>query len=83
MDLSPNNDLSLAEELLSTEDPAFSVDTCPKRRQQSHTRAQRADFLAAVERLGSVAAAAKLLGINRSNCQKWANAAGMPTLCSL
>ncbi len=48
-----------------------------KRPQQSHTRAQRQDFLSAVERLGSVAAAAKELGINRSTCQKWANAAGI------
>ncbi|MET3721609.1 IS30 family transposase/molybdenum-dependent DNA-binding transcriptional regulator ModE [Arthrobacter sp. UYEF21] len=30
-----------------------------------------------MERLGSVAAAAKELGINRSTCQKWANAAGI------
>jgi IS30 family transposase len=30
-----------------------------------------------VERLGTVAAAAKELGINRSTCQKWANAAGI------
>ena len=48
-----------------------------KRHQQSHTRAQRQDFLSAVERLGSVAAAAQELGINRSTCQKWANAAGI------
>ncbi len=48
-----------------------------KRRQQSHTRAQKQGFLSAVERLGSVAAAAKELGINRSTCQKWANAAGI------
>ncbi|MDQ0819166.1 molybdenum-dependent DNA-binding transcriptional regulator ModE [Arthrobacter sp. V4I6] len=48
-----------------------------KRLQQSHTGAQRQDFLAAVARLGTVAAAAKELGINRSTCQKWANAAGI------
>lgn len=48
-----------------------------KRRHESHTRAQREDFLAAVARLGTVAAAAKELGINRSTCQKWANAAGI------
>jgi IS30 family transposase len=48
-----------------------------KRLQQSHTRAQRQDFLAAVARLGTVAAAAKELGMNRSTCQKWANAAGI------
>jgi hypothetical protein len=48
-----------------------------KRLQQSHTRAQRQDFLAAVARLGTVAAAATELGINRSTCQKWANAAGI------
>lgn len=49
----------------------------PKRLQQSHTHTQREAFLAAVTRLGSVAAAAKELGINRSTCQKWANAAGI------
>ncbi|MET3165557.1 UNVERIFIED_ORG: IS30 family transposase/transposase-like protein [Arthrobacter sp. UYEF10] len=48
-----------------------------KRRQQSHTPTQKQDFLSAVERLGSVADAAKELGINRSTCQKWANAAGI------
>ncbi len=48
-----------------------------KRHQQSHSRAQRQEFLSAVARLGSVAAAAKELGINRSTCQKWANAAGI------
>ncbi|WP_427016240.1 hypothetical protein ACQCSX_15930 [Pseudarthrobacter sp. P1] len=45
-----------------------------KRPQQSYTRAQRQDFLSAVERLGTVAEAAQELGINRSTCQKWANA---------
>ena len=30
-----------------------------------------------MERLGSVAAAAQELGINRSTCQKWANSAGI------
>ena len=48
-----------------------------KRSQQSHSRAQRQEFLAAVVRLGTVAAAAKEFGINRSTCQKWANAAGI------
>ena len=48
-----------------------------KRQQQSHTRAQRQDFLAAVARLGTVAEAAQELGINRSTCQKWANASGI------
>src|SRR5690349_21424743 len=48
-----------------------------KRRQESHTAAQRQDFLAAVARLGTVAEAAKELGLNRSTCQKWANAAGI------
>ncbi|MET3932136.1 IS30 family transposase [Arthrobacter sp. OAP107] len=48
-----------------------------KRRQESHTAAQRHDFLSAVARLGTVAEAAKELGLNRSTCQKWANAAGI------
>lgn len=48
-----------------------------KRRQESHTAAQRQDFLSAVARLGTVAEAAKELGLNRSTCQKWANAAGI------
>ena len=48
-----------------------------KRSQQSHSRAQKQEFLAAVARLGTVAAAAKEIGINRSTCQKWANAAGI------
>ena len=48
-----------------------------KRLQQSHTSAQRQDFLAAVARLGTVGEAAQELGINRSTCQKWANAAGI------
>lgn len=48
-----------------------------KRQQQSHSRAQRQDFLSALARLGTVADAAKELGINRSTCQKWANAAGI------
>lgn len=59
------------------EEPASTAGAPGKRSQQSHTRAQRQDFLSAVERLGSVAAAAKELGINRSTCQKWANAAGI------
>lgn len=59
------------------EEPPLTAGAPGKRSQQSHTRAQRQDFLSAVERLGSVAAAAKELGINRSTCQKWANAAGI------
>lgn len=49
-----------------TEDPAARTGALGKRSQQSHTRAQRQDFLAAVARLGTVAAAAKEIGINRS-----------------
>ncbi|WP_407651127.1 helix-turn-helix domain-containing protein [Arthrobacter polaris] len=47
-----------------------------KHHQESHFRAQRQEFLAAVARLGSIAAAAQDLGINRSTFQKWANVAG-------
>lgn len=68
---------SLKEKSASTEKFASLAGTAAKRSQQSHTRAQRQDFLAAVARLGTVAAAAKELGINRSTCQKWANAAGI------
>ncbi len=77
MDLSPISGFSLTEKLLSAGEPVFSVVTCPKRRQQSHSQTHRDEFLAAVTRLDSVAAAAKELGINRSTCQKWANAAGI------
>jgi IS30 family transposase len=68
---------SLKKKSPVTENPASTVGSPGKRPQQSHTRAQRQDFLSAVERLGSVAAAAKELGINRSTCQKWANTAGI------
>ena len=60
-----------------TKKSGFDVELRPKRFQQSHSRVQRDDFLAAVARLGTVAAAARELGINRSTCQKWANAAGI------
>ncbi|MEV8151028.1 hypothetical protein AB0O52_23155 [Arthrobacter sp. NPDC080073] len=60
-----------------TEDPVSMTGTLGKRSQPSHTRAQRQDFLSAVARLGTVAAAAMELGINRSTCEKWANAAGI------
>jgi IS30 family transposase len=69
--------LSLREKSPLTEEPASRAGEPGKRSQQSHTRAQRQDFLSAVARLGTVAAAAKELGINRSTCQKWANAAGI------
>jgi IS30 family transposase len=69
--------LSLREKSPLTEEPASMAGEPGKRSQQSHTRAQREDFLSAVARLGTVAAAAKELGINRSTCQKWANAAGI------
>ncbi|MBE0011775.1 hypothetical protein DXT87_18725, partial [Arthrobacter sp. AET 35A] len=46
----------------------------------SHTRVERDEFLAAVGRLGSVCAAARELGINRSTGQKWAEAAGITRL---
>lgn len=68
---------SLKKKSASTEKSAPLAGAAVKRLQQSHTRAQRQDFLAAVARLGTVAAAAKELGINRSTCQKWANAAGI------
>ena len=63
--------MSLREKLLR---PAGSPG---KRHRESHSRAQRQEFLDAAARLGSVAAAARELGINRSTCQKWANAAGI------
>lgn len=47
---------------------------------QSHTRVEREEFLAVVGRLGSVCAAARELGINRSTGQKWAKAAGITRL---
>jgi IS30 family transposase len=68
---------SLKKKSASAEKSAPLAGAAVKRLQQSHTRAQRQDFLAAVARLGTVAAAAKELGINRSTCQKWANAAGI------
>ena len=77
MDSSAIKSLSLTKKSPSPDASEFPVGSRPKRVQQSHARAQRADFLAAVARLGSVAAAAKELGINRSTCQKWANAAGI------
>lgn len=77
MGSSPINGFSLTGKLLSAKDPVFSAYALPKGRQQSHVRVQRADFLTAATRLGSVAAAAKELGNNRSTCQKWANVAGI------
>jgi IS30 family transposase len=71
------NGSSLTEKLALTENPDPLAERRSKRLQQSHSRAQREEFLAAVERLGTVAAAARELGINRSTCQKWANAAGI------
>ena len=76
MDSSSTKGLSLTKRLAATDAADLPSGPRPKRVQQSHTRAQRTDFLATVIRLGSsVAAAAKHLGINRSTCQKWANAA--------
>jgi transposase, IS30 family len=77
MESPSGNSSSLRKKSRSTEDPSSTAGESGKRSQQSHSRAQRQDFLSAVERLGSVAAAAKELGINRSTCQKWANAAGI------
>lgn len=68
---------SLRKKSPSPEERSSTAGAPGKRSQQSHTRAQRQNFLSAVERFGSVAAAAKELGINRSTCQKWANAAGI------
>lgn len=48
-----------------------------KRQQQSHSWAQRQDFLSALALLGTVVEAARELGLNRGTCQKWANAAGI------
>lgn len=71
------NGSSLTEKLALTDKSGRSAGPRPKRLQQSHSRAQREEFLAAVARLGTVAAAAREVGINRSTCQKWANAAGI------
>ena len=68
---------SLKKKSASTERSEPLAGATVKRLQQSHTRAQRQDFLSAVARLGTVAEAAQELGINRSTCQKWANAAGI------
>jgi len=74
MESPSKNSLSLRKK---PDEPAPRTGALGKRQQQSHTRAQRQDFLAAVARLGTVAEAAQELGINRSTCQKWANAAGI------
>lgn len=77
METPSKNSLSLRKKSPLSEEPAPLSGTAVKRQQQSHTRGQRQDFLSAVARLGTVAEAAKELGINRSTCQKWANAAGI------
>lgn len=68
---------SLKKRSPSAEKPTPSVVAAVKRQQRSHSQAQRQDFLSALARLGIVADAAKELGLNRSTCQKWANAAGI------
>jgi IS30 family transposase len=72
-----NSSSSLKKSLSLPEKLGSSAVASGRRYQQSHTRAQRDDFLAAVARLGTVAAAGRELGINRSTGQKWANAAGI------
>ncbi|WP_427016413.1 transposase [Pseudarthrobacter sp. P1] len=74
MESPSKNSSSLRKKSPSTKEPASMAGAPGKRPQQSYTRAQRQDFLSAVERLGTVAEAAQELGINRSTCQKWANA---------
>lgn len=77
MESPSGNSSSLRRKSPSPEKPAPSAGAPGKRHQQSHTRAQRRDFLSAVARLGTVAEAARELGLDRSTCQKWANAAGI------
>ncbi len=76
MEPSSRNLSSLKKKSPSTEKSA-PLAIAVKRRQQSHSRALRQEFLSALARLETVADAAKELGINRSTCQKWANASGI------
>jgi IS30 family transposase len=75
---SPSRNASSIRKKSPSSDTSVPLAGAPGRRQQqTHTRAQRQDFLSAVARLGTVAEAARELGLNRSTCQKWANAAGI------
>ncbi|MGO4383543.1 hypothetical protein [Specibacter sp. RAF43] len=69
MEPSSRNSSSLKKKSPSTEKSAPLAIAAVKRQQQSHSRAQREDFLSALARLGTVADAAKELGINRSTRQ--------------
>lgn len=60
MESTSKNSLSLRKKSPSTEESASSTGALGKRSQQSHTRAQRQDVLAAVARLGTVAEAAQV-----------------------
>lgn len=75
-----DSSLSLKKSLSLPESLGFLVGSRPVVIQQSHTRAQRDEFLAAVGRLGSVAAAARELGINRATGQRWAKTSGIRRL---
>jgi transposase, IS30 family len=77
MESTSGNSSFIAKKSPYAEKSVRSAEAPGKRRQESHTAAQRQDFLSAVARLGTVAEAAKELGLNRSTCQKWANAAGI------
>lgn len=77
MESPSGNSFSSTKKSPSIEKSVRAAESSGKRQQQSHSAAQRQDFLAAVQRLGTVAEAAKELGLNRSTCQKWANAAGI------
>ena len=48
-----------------------------KRKYTRYTQQEREEFLALLDRVGSVAGAAAQLGINRTVCHKWAREAGV------